>query len=436
MESGVSFVHISAIRQPSVESRNGSFSYRQGQQVSERNDVDAVIIGGGVGGSTLATVLARQGYSVALVEREPVFRDRVRGEGLHPWGYRQAVALGVDDILDDARANPLPTWQSYRDQLPEEPSRWDADPENEYPEFSVSHPALQKHAIAAAEAAGVQIHRPMSARRVERIGERWDVTLEAPDGVRRTVTGALLVGADGRDSAVRRWLGVKVTTDPVHHRFGGMLIDGFGLSADAVHSATLGNGTAYVMPQGQGRARIYAGGQAELLGPIAADRSGRRLIDLLAANLPAGAMSDARSSGPMAFFPNADIVPDRVAADGWALIGDAAGANDPSVGHGLSLTYRDIRRLSELLREGGTANEALEQYAAERTAYHATVREHAKWIASFTMESGAEADERRSGFYRAKDADPTHGGFAFIYTRGPMRLVADEQARRHFFDIR
>ncbi|MCC6704669.1 MAG: FAD-dependent monooxygenase [Thermomicrobiales bacterium] len=401
--------------------------------MSDRTAFEVLIIGGGVGGASLATVLARAGRRVGVVEREPVFRDRVRGEGFHPWGYRQAAAVGLDGVLERAGANPLPIWQGYRDREPVEPSRWDDDPENDYPEFAISHPALQNATIAAAKAAGAEILRPLAARRIERVGERWEVTIEGAEGSRQRLTADLLVGADGRDSAVRRWLDVSVTVDPVHHRFGGMLIEGFGLATDMIHSVSLNGGTAYVLPQSGGFARIYGGGQPELLNPIVSDRSGGALIELLAENLPEGAMANARSAGPMAFFPNSDIVPEQIAGEGWVLIGDAAGANDPSVGQGLSLTYRDVRRLSELL-DAGDRDEALQQYAVERSAVHATAREHAKWIASFTMESGADAERRRAGFRRAQEIDPAHGGFAFIYTRGPMGLVADEAARRRFFN--
>ena len=49
----------------------------------------------------------------------------------------------------------------------------------------------------------------------------------------------------------------------------------------------------------------------------------------------------------MAFFPNADIWANRAAGNGVALIGDAAGANDPSLGQGLSICMRDARELRE-----------------------------------------------------------------------------------------
>jgi len=40
---------------------------------------DLAIIGGGIGGSALAAVMARDGYSVLLLEQSEVYEDRVRG---------------------------------------------------------------------------------------------------------------------------------------------------------------------------------------------------------------------------------------------------------------------------------------------------------------------------------------------------------------------
>lgn len=69
--------------------------------------------------------------------------------------------MGLDGVLERAGANPPPIWQGYRDREPVEPSRWDDDPENDYPEFAISHPALQNATIAAAKAAGAEILRPL-----------------------------------------------------------------------------------------------------------------------------------------------------------------------------------------------------------------------------------------------------------------------------------
>ena len=62
---------------------------------------DVIIVGGGLGGSALAKNLAERKISVLLVEREPAFKDRVRGEQMHPWGVTDARALGIYDAILD-----------------------------------------------------------------------------------------------------------------------------------------------------------------------------------------------------------------------------------------------------------------------------------------------------------------------------------------------
>src|SRR5262245_49884930 len=62
--------------------------------------VDVVIVGGGLAGSALSTVLAKSGKKVLVLEREAKFKDRVRGENMHPWGVAAARRLGVlDDLM-------------------------------------------------------------------------------------------------------------------------------------------------------------------------------------------------------------------------------------------------------------------------------------------------------------------------------------------------
>ena len=72
---------------------------------------DAIIIGGGLGGSTLATSLAEAGYRVLVLERAIRFKDRVRGEQMHPWEWRQRVPLECTTTSSATRlAGGLHTW--------------------------------------------------------------------------------------------------------------------------------------------------------------------------------------------------------------------------------------------------------------------------------------------------------------------------------------
>lgn len=100
--------------------------------------VDVAIVGGGVAGASVAAALATAGLGVVVVEREPRFRDRVRGETIHPWGAREADRLGLLSVLHAAGVNEMPLWQSYTDRAPREPYRWADDTPDGYVELESS----------------------------------------------------------------------------------------------------------------------------------------------------------------------------------------------------------------------------------------------------------------------------------------------------------
>jgi|SRR5450432_3330018 len=64
---------------------------------------DIISVGGGLGGSAIAKAMAEAGARVLVLERERQFHDRVRGEGLSPWGGAEAARLGLSDALEAAR---------------------------------------------------------------------------------------------------------------------------------------------------------------------------------------------------------------------------------------------------------------------------------------------------------------------------------------------
>jgi len=64
--------------------------------------IDAVVVGGGIAGSALAAALAGDGYEVLLLERQTVYRDKVRGEVINCWGVVELLRLGLEQTLLDA----------------------------------------------------------------------------------------------------------------------------------------------------------------------------------------------------------------------------------------------------------------------------------------------------------------------------------------------
>ena len=62
---------------------------------------DVVVVGGGLSGSSFAITLAQEGADVLVVERERLYRDRVRGEVMATWGTVEAKRLGLFELLRD-----------------------------------------------------------------------------------------------------------------------------------------------------------------------------------------------------------------------------------------------------------------------------------------------------------------------------------------------
>ena len=117
---------------------------------------DLIVVGGGVAGSSLARKMAAGGARVLLLEKETVFRDRVRGECLLPWGVADAEALGIGaplrGISQEARwfAQCIDgTAAPQRDLIATTPLQ--------RPMWCFYHPQAQGLLLAAAENAGVEV---------------------------------------------------------------------------------------------------------------------------------------------------------------------------------------------------------------------------------------------------------------------------------------
>jgi menaquinone-9 beta-reductase len=396
--------------------------------------VDVLVAGGGVAGSALAAALARAGVAVLLVEREARFRDRVRGDALFPWGAAELAKLGLADLLPASGARPLPVWQEYDGRTPGQPYAWRTDVPSGDVVWGVNHPGLQEALLAAAAAAGAAVARPAKALAPCRAGfGSLAVPVETDEG-REVVRARLVVGADGRGSAARRWIGAIVVADPVHHAIGGCLVEGVGLDPDAAHLARFDGGVALVFRHAGARARAYLvcrpGAAAAMRGPGATDA----VLAACAAAFPGGAFAAARAVGPAAFFPGVDAWADRVVGDGVVLVGDAAGANDPSQGQGMSLALRDARELRDLLLAANPDEwqEAIEAFARRRPSWYDPLRAYARWAGPLLADVGPAADAARARARRAAEQDPWRLGYGTINALGPEGLPVTEEARRRF----
>lgn len=190
--------------------------------------VDAVVIGGGIAGSALAAVLAGDGYDVLLLERQTVYRDKVRGEVINCWGVVELLELGLEKQLLDAGGTYIDRFVGF-DEITDPETAWAnaLNLDDMLPGIrgvlDVGHPeACEALATAAAEA-GATVVRGIGDVVVTG-GPQPSVRYEYND-VEYEVPCRLVVGADGRTSTVRRQLGISLTQTPPNSLGGGMLVE-------------------------------------------------------------------------------------------------------------------------------------------------------------------------------------------------------------------
>ena len=123
-----------------------------------QTDYDLITIGGGIAAASLAKVMAEADKRVLVLERETIFKDRVRGEFMVPWGLAEALALGVEQALREAGAHDLPKFE-FRLGSPGEARDFTSTTPQQLPALSFYHPAAQEALLSAAAQAGTEVRR-------------------------------------------------------------------------------------------------------------------------------------------------------------------------------------------------------------------------------------------------------------------------------------
>ena len=391
-------------------------------------NVDVIVVGGGLAGSTLATVLARKRLKILVLERETTFKDRVRGENMLPWGVAAARRLGVLDGLVAAGGHLVPFFNMYamgtqteHRPLPETtPTREGC--------LNMYHPDLQDTLLVGALQAGSEVKRGASVQGISQKDGKWTVDF-VEDGRSHNVTARLVVGADGRFSKMRDWGGFNVVRDPENLRIAGTMVHGTEVPDDGVHLC-FGPGIAtFIAPLGNKRARMYfiyigAMGLRKLSGK---DKAAEFLEACRATGAPAEWFDGVEVRGPLAEFDGSDRSVPSPSKPGLALIGDAAAATDPSWGCGLSKTLIDVENLSNHLARSDDWDAALNAYATEHDDYYGKLHNILSWMTELVWTGGPAADQRRARVFPRLHADPT--GFPDAAGQGPFG-PSDEQARR------
>jgi menaquinone-9 beta-reductase len=372
--------------------------------MEKHTNPEVVIVGAGIGGSALATVLARAGISVTILEKSLVHVDHVRGEWLAPWGVAETKRLGLYDTLLAAGGHHLARHIAYGDDI--DPATAESqlldfkafEGAGFKPPLCMRHPDMCDLLNVEAIKAGAELLRGVTDLQVV-AGGAPEVRFRR-DGIERKFNPRIVIGADGRNSVVRSLVGIEQHRDPTHHLMAGMLVDNTtGWPADLEIFGTEARINFLAFPQSSERVRLYICYATEDKKRFAgADNQARFLDAFRLASVPGSEyLANGTPSGPCNSYGNEDTWTDVPYVPGVVLIGDAAGHNDPIIGQGLSIGYRDVRIVRDLMLENRNwTADLFRPYAEERRERMRRLRLTASTFSILSVEFGDRACERRT----------------------------------------
>ena len=304
-------------------------------------NVDVLVVGGGPAGAAAAAELAARGWSVLLAEAAPGPRDRVCGEFVSGEAVSMLAQLGA---LRDLEQAAVPQISRARFTAPGGHELIFRLPEESPAPLGIRRRRLDEALLQAAARRGVDLLRGARFR-----GALRDAAGAVRGGILATADGPLevrsrlLIGADGRASAVARSLGLDLPVRApdrcaikVHVRPGpGMA----GLERQ-VEIHLFAGGYVGMQPVDGGLVNV----SAVLTTSLARALGGGALRILL----EAAARSDAArarlegidpAARPLALFP-LDRRRTAVQGPGFLLAGDAAAVVPPFAGDGISAALR------------------------------------------------------------------------------------------------
>ena len=364
---------------------------------------EVVIVGAGIGGGALATVLARAGIAVTLLEKSLVHVDQVRGEWLAPWGVAETQRLGLYEALLAAGGHHLGRHISYGDDIDAATAESQPLDLMAFEGLGFKSPLCMRHPVmcdlldAEANKSGAELIRGVTDLQVMP-GAAPEVRFRH-DGVEHKFNPRIVIGADGRNSTVRAQAGIEQHRDSTHHLMAGMLVDGTtGWPADLQIFGTEARINFLAFPQSSERVRLYiCYGIDDKRRFAGTDNQARFLDAFRLATVPGSQhLANGVPSGPCNSYGNEDTWTDAPYVPGVVLIGDAAGHNDPIIGQGLSITYRDVRIVRDLMFENRSwTPDTFRPYAEERRERMRRLRLAASTFSILNAEFGDHARERR-----------------------------------------
>ena len=337
---------------------------------------DVIVIGGGPGGSTVATLVAEKGRRVLLLERakSPEFKI---GESLMPATYWTFKRLGV---IEKLKASHFP--EKYSVQFYSGSGKASApfyfyrnDPHESSMTWQVLRSEFDQMLLDNAQEKGTEVQRGVSVHEVLFDGERAvGVRAKLADGKIAELSAKVIVDSTGQSALISRKLKIN-TIEPTlkkasifTHFEGGTRDEGIDEGATLILHTESKDSWFWSIPLPYNRVSIGVVGDLDYLLQNRRGSDGalshQAIFDEELAKCTAlqPRLADTKQLFPVKVTKDFSYRANRIAGDGWVLVGDAFGFLDPVYSSGLFLALKSGEMAAD------TINEAFEKddFSAEQ----------------------------------------------------------------------
>ncbi|HJU27051.1 MAG TPA: NAD(P)/FAD-dependent oxidoreductase [Rhodanobacteraceae bacterium] len=336
-------------------------------------DCDVLVIGGGPGGSTIATLLARRGWRVTMLEKTSHPRFHI-GESLLPANMPIFEELGALEKLRELGRLKLGA-DFPRDDGSYYTFRFDRALGGTPPyAFQVVREDMDRMLFRHARENGVDAREKVKVERADFDGAGVTVHVDA-DGAESQLRARYVVDASGRDTFLGKQLKLVERSDK--HQSAAMFAhyQGIGYNPDdpggnIISVNRFAHGWAWFIPLPGGITSVGCVCKPGYL-KMRQGASNEDFMTKTLAIVPGAArrMQDAKRVSPVRFTGNYSYTCNRIAGHRWILIGDAWAFLDPVFSSGVFLSMYSARQASEVV-DGSLRDFAREAALQRRYAKH------------------------------------------------------------------
>ena len=300
---------------------------------------DVVIVGARCAGSPLATLLAKAGVDVCVVDQARFPSDTLSTHIIQSHGVAFLERLGLRKALLERGATELEQYTLVNDDV-----RIEGGPgEDDLPALCVRRVTLDDVLVRAAAASGAEVRTRTRVTGLLAEDNRV-VGVETGDG---PVRARLVVGADGMRSSVAEWVGAReYHVAPGGRMFAVAYFEGVSDMSGHLRIGRVGDNAFIAAPADGGQYMVGVGISLSETATFTADREAGFDRGLNAWPGLADVVSGSTRVSPIKMITEWHSFFREAAGPGWALLGDAGHFKDFTPGQGISDAFRQADHLA------------------------------------------------------------------------------------------